>query len=187
MANQVRWHILYALSNSNLHSARIRIHRYHAFSDIPLFIKNHCDLATPDSFDIPGCFNDETMLSSFGTCGLLTSLPFTYEQSAGICVESALTIARQLRNLPTPVALYTDGVLFRTMPTSSCCAMQASYALLTQLCGICVMSQISLVSKGSTVNEERLAEELRHGLEGIIATLKNFAVAFEAVGGMKGE
>lgn len=49
------------------------------------------------------------------------------------------------------------------------------------------MSQISLTSTGNAVSAERLVEELRHGLDGIIAAMEGFAGVFEAIGGMKGQ
>lgn len=122
------------------------------------------------------------------TPSALSAAPtFTPDQSAAICVESALTISRQLQNLPTPNADYAGNVLSCTMPTTSCCAMQASYALLMQFCRLRVMSQIPAAPANSKTSPERLIEELRHGLDGIIAAMEGFAGVFQAISGMTGQ
>ncbi|KAH7014788.1 C6 zinc finger domain protein [Ilyonectria destructans] len=165
-------------------SARIRIHRYHAFSDIPLFGKNHCDLTPSNILNV----STSDLVSMSDTASALLPAPtFTCDQSAAICVESALTISRQLQNLPAPNADYAGNVLSCTMPTTSCCAMQASYALLMQFCRLRVMSQIPVVPPSSKTSAERLSEELRHGLDGIIAAMEGFAGVFQAISGMTDE
>ncbi|KAH7141546.1 fungal Zn binuclear cluster domain-containing protein [Dactylonectria estremocensis] len=165
-------------------SARIRIHRYHAFSDMPLFGNNHCDLTPTDILNVS---SSVTVPITNTASGLLAEPTFTCDQSAGICVESALTISRQLQNLPTPNADYAGDILSQTMPTTSCCAMQASYALLMQFCRLRVMSQIPVISASSGISAERLVEELRHGLDGIIAAMEGFAGVFQAISGMTDE
>jgi hypothetical protein len=102
-------------------------------------------------------------------------------------VESALTIAQQMQNLPFSNAFLAGTEGPRTMPTCTCCAMQASYALLMQLYRLQVSSQAPLVlAGGTTYNTERLVEELHHGLEGIIRVMRDFAGSFEAIDGMRG-
>ncbi len=149
-------------------------------------MKNHCDLISTEKIDFLSSIGSSVDANSLTTYGLLTPPPLTSDQSAGICLESALTIARQLRDLPSPTSFYARGLSPRTMPTCSCCAMQASYALLMQFLKTQVVSEISLMSTGNPSSTERLVEELRHALEGIIFILNDFAVAFEAISGMRG-
>jgi hypothetical protein len=117
---------------------------------------------------------------------MLQSPPFTYDQSTEICVASALTIARQLQRLPIP--RISGGVISpRAMPTCTCCAMQASYVLLMQFYKLHATPHTPRISAGDlSVDTERLIDELRHGLEDIIATMNNFATSFEAIAGMRG-
>ena len=64
--------------------------------------------------------------------------------------------------------------------------MQATYTMLMQLCKLRVMKQISPAREDILASTERLVEELRHGLEGIIVAMTDFASSFEAIGGMRG-
>ena len=65
--------------------------------------------------------------------------------------------------------------------------MQATYAMLMQLCELRATNQISPTLVGISTSTERLVEELRHGLEEIIVAMTDFASSFEAIGGMRGQ
>ncbi|KAL7784543.1 hypothetical protein V8C37DRAFT_413360 [Trichoderma ceciliae] len=174
------------LSRIRLSSTRIRIHRFQAFSDTPLFRENHCDLKTPNILDTSANITNDKG-ASITAYNKLQSSPFTYDQSTDICVASALTIARQLQRLPFPGT--SIGVTSpRAMPTCTCCAMQASYVLLMQFYKLhAVWHPPPLLSGDSPLDTDRLVDELRHGLEDIITAMNNFAVAFEAIAGMRDE
>ncbi|KAL7942059.1 hypothetical protein V8C42DRAFT_333478 [Trichoderma barbatum] len=177
--------VLRRLSRIRLSSARIRLHRFQAFSDTPLFSENHCDLTTPSNLNTPASISTDTRANIAYT--LLQSPTFTYDQSTEICVASALTIARQLQRLPSPRA--SAGLVSpRAMPTCTCCAMQASYVLLMQFYKLHATPQAPRILSGDpSVDTERLVDELRHGLEDIIAAMNNFATSFEAIAGMRDE
>ncbi|UKZ78299.1 hypothetical protein TrVFT333_006035 [Trichoderma virens FT-333] len=178
--------VMRRLARIRLSSTRIRLHRLQAFSDTPLFSENHCDLTTPNNLNASASTASDTG-ASMGTYSMLQSPPFTYDQSTEICVASALTIARQLQRLPIP--RISGGVIGpRAMPTCTCCAMQASYVLLMQFYKLHATPHAPRISAGDlSVDTERLIDELRHGLEDIIATMNNFATSFEAIAGMRDE
>ncbi|KAL6861963.1 hypothetical protein J3F83DRAFT_746297 [Trichoderma novae-zelandiae] len=178
--------VMRRLSRIRLSSTRIRLHRFQAFSDTPLFSENHCDLRTPNTHHASATLTHEPE-ASITTYNMLQSPPFTYDQSTEICVASALTIARQLQRLPSP-RTSTGAPSPRAMPTCTCCAMQASYVLLMQFYKLHATSQVGrTVLRDLPVDTERLVAELRHGLEDILAAMNNFATAFEAIAGMRDE
>lgn len=111
-------------------SARIKLHRYSAFSDIPVFTKRYCDLKqAPSNLDLgfvddlvqwlTSCACDQSQpqppdssnlpsTPSSSTDHLTdpvnpTTLPFTKHESSLLCLTSALTIARAFESLPYPV------------------------------------------------------------------------------------
>ncbi len=131
-------------------------------------------------------FSYDTTAIDVPPAALFVLPPFTHDQSAGICVESALAIARQLQGLAgTPRG---DAMIHFTMPTSSCCAMHASYILLMQFHKLSILSQASSVIRdGADPGTERQIEELRHALKDIISTMNTSALTFEAIGRMKGQ
>ncbi|KAL6695507.1 hypothetical protein J3F84DRAFT_374555 [Trichoderma pleuroticola] len=177
--------VMRRLSQIRLSSTRIRLHRFQAFSDTPLFTENHCDLTVPNTLNTCSSITSDAE-ASIAAYAVLQSPPFTYDRSTEICVASALTIARQLQRLPTPKT--SDGVMNRAMPTCTCCAMQASYVLLMQFYKLRAMPHAARISSGDlSVDTERLIDELRHGLEDIVGAMNNFATCFEAIAGMRDE
>ncbi|OAA41299.1 Fungal Zn binuclear cluster domain containing protein [Metarhizium rileyi] len=156
-------------------SARIRLHRYHAFSDIPLFSMNHCDLTSPDF--VPDAENVVPRTNP------LESSPFTFDEAAEVCVESALEVSRQLKKLPYPDKALT-AVPARMTPTILCCAMHASYVMMMQFYRLYLRHQQDAGDMMATSYERRV-DELRHALQDVIATLDGFANVLEAIRGMK--
>lgn len=76
----------------------------------------------------------------------------------------------------------------RTMPTFACCAMQSAYALLMLLYKVYVAkADGSMGVKGVDGRVLDHVEKLREGLAGVAAALENWAGAFEAIDGMRGE
>jgi hypothetical protein len=184
-----------------LHSARIKLHRYQAFNDTPLFTKKHCDLqaaprngelicpeitsqgknalSTPESsfFSSPASHISEDSLQ-----------PSTHNQSVKICLQSAIAISKAFEDLPFPCPIQSDqfdlrnlNMLSRTMPAFACCAMQGSYVLLMT----CL--------KGWRMDDEpdnsddSSSRVLQKGLGRILSALDNYSVAFEALQGMTSE
>ncbi|KKZ67932.1 hypothetical protein EMCG_06463 [[Emmonsia] crescens] len=228
------------ISLIKLSSAHIKIHRFRAFLDIPIFIKKHCDLTCvsigylgteadaqgssklccsyTNLYDIPTAPPSGQSPSSCSTMsdisGATTSsstwvnedaFPFTNHESTEICLNSALTIAHMFRSLPYPNPTYENkdllnisprpqspsddptSVFPRTMPSFACCAMQSSYAMLMLYYKSRVVDQSSN-AEGSPLNgSEELADELQYGLECVIAAVRNYSVAFEALDGMRDE
>lgn len=72
----------------------------------------------------------------------------------------------------------------RTMPSFACCAMQSAYALL-----MVYHKTKSMYPENDTTNllVGNLLVGLQQGLGSISATLENYAAAFEALSGMRGE
>ncbi|KAF5876261.1 putative c6 zinc finger domain-containing protein [Botrytis fragariae] len=111
------------MTRIKLNSARIKIHRYCAFSDMPVFTKKHCDLSstTPSVGQNPGtacgCSNNLQQATATLTLspGILNSplpddssvfdspiLPFSGRFSSKVCMQSAFNIAQSFRALPFP-------------------------------------------------------------------------------------
>ncbi|KAH2930551.1 hypothetical protein KXW45_006210, partial [Aspergillus fumigatus] len=240
-------HSIRAIARIKLSSAQIKIHRFRAFSDIPLFIKKHCDLtaANPnniitgdsaskvskeqdgmanlsfccsnmDSFRPPPSTSSDCT-GSASSSGSVTSdyhsmipfsftsgFPYSSQHSAKVCLKASLTISRMFPSLPLPQPLYSSSgsntpnqglpsspqkQLPRTMPSFACCLMQGSYALLMIYYKATVEKQMSPDYGNESTNSAsyRLIQEIRQGLERVIETVKNYAIAFEALDGMRDE
>jgi len=118
---------LRAIGRIKLNSARIKLHRYSAFMDIPIFTEKHCDLkAVRLDQGTHNVSNHESHES--GTCGCGDMLqqateglsnstmqdaplptlirdpraPFTSAFSANICRRAALNIAQSFETIPYP-------------------------------------------------------------------------------------
>ncbi|PYH44601.1 uncharacterized protein BP01DRAFT_298324 [Aspergillus saccharolyticus JOP 1030-1] len=226
-----------AISRIKLSSAQIKIHRFRAFSDIPIFIRKHCDLsaattnhpvladtvkspATQDGITQVGCScssldmfqpasSEYTPSSASSTSSDFSSLPqysftngfpYSSQHSAKICLRASLLISQMFHCLPIPQPLYDDrqsgqglqllpNPLPRTMPSFACCLMQGSYAMLMIFYKARVEKQMTPDYGGSNMTSpsDRLIEEIRQGLKRIIATAINYAIAFEALDGMRDE
>ncbi|KAI0433643.1 hypothetical protein F5Y09DRAFT_338459 [Xylaria sp. FL1042] len=122
-------------------------------------------------------------------------LPFSRHESTRICLKSALNIAAAFDAMPYPNPTGQFGetpsylgprstfITPRTMPSFACCAMQCSYALLM------VKDRTESIYPKSNGNGNVLVDNLRdrlqQGLLSVLATLENYATAFEALGGMR--
>ncbi|KAI1321920.1 C6 zinc finger domain-containing protein [Xylariaceae sp. FL0255] len=121
--------------------------------------------------------------------------PFSSHESSKICLFSALNIAQGFDLMPYPnpsgqlslsetARSLGSGSTFitpRTMPSFACCAMQCSYALLM----IKNQTENSYPNGANLVYVENLRDRLQQGLFSVLATLENYATAFEALGGMR--
>ncbi|KAL4890223.1 C6 zinc finger domain protein [Aspergillus ambiguus] len=230
-----------AISRIKLSSAQIKTHRFRAFSDIPIFIKKHCDLTaanaiandqaknsskaqagitniqcgcgglepfqqqqpscefTPSSTSASSTSSEYQSMSQYSFTG---GFPYSSQHSAKVCLRASLLISRMFASLPLPQPIYDanktqQGLqllqhpiqLPRTMPSFACCLMQGSYAMLMIYYKARVEKQMSPDAGNKDANDpsSRLIEELRQGLERIIATVSNYAIAFEALDGMRDE
>jgi hypothetical protein len=72
----------------------------------------------------------------------------------------------------------------RLMPSLACCAMQCTYTL------VMVHNRMELTNSGKRAVSplvENLTMRLQMGLMSISTIFENYATAFEAIGGMRGE
>lgn len=127
-----------------------------------------------------------------------SGFPYSPQHSAKVCVRAALVISRMFESLPFPRPLpanqnqqqqQLDRPFPRTMPSFACCLMQSSYAMFMIFYKARVAKQLSADENDALAADAtgQLVEELRQGLERIIAALSNYSLAFEALTGMSGE
>ncbi|KAF7592979.1 hypothetical protein BBP40_012215 [Aspergillus hancockii] len=195
---------LLAISCAIIHSARIRLHRFRAFLDHPIFLGEHCGLKSINIFDY---WSSSHRLSPSRVVKINSIFPFSEEQSAAICLKSSLTVSRIFRNLKPPNLHYTGTAPDKesthgpsasrspgSLPYLACCQMQSFYALImllrkarASLCSGDITACYHLLSQPDPTSEvqdaERLVEELRHALESLIASMKA-DIVFEGVAGM---
>jgi hypothetical protein len=234
-------HSLRGIARIKINSARIKVHRYCAFSDMPVFEKKHCDLAAVPNASSrnrstsPGCACSTTyhstiqaLLDSSNDNPAYTTaatppigceiLPFSSTFSSKVCLRAAFNISRSFQMLPYPSSSSTlttfstppNSLSFnnqmletpvnpatqhpRMMPMFACCAMQASYAMVMLSYKSKNMGFIGGPSQGAPFVDlngniqgqvSQLTRKLEEGLEMVLGALKNYAVAYEALGGMR--
>jgi hypothetical protein len=194
-----------------LNSARIKLHRYEAFLDRPIFTKRHCDLlpvsdgnstiawssccssgiqqpaaATMGNWRFPSPPASETLSNLVNNEMLFSNI-----SSAKICMGAALEISRAFEALPYPnptLAGHTSSTANsaqrhapRTMPAFACCAMQSSYALLM----LCYKSLERRRGSSEALSAPSGLDQLYSGLDRVLNALQNYSVAFEAIDGMR--
>ncbi|KUJ06822.1 uncharacterized protein LY89DRAFT_661403 [Mollisia scopiformis] len=197
---------------------RIKLHRYCAFSDVPVFSKKHCDLRSSSEVSSPGpgtgtpsapncgCSNTfhnlptaadlsspiSTVSSPSMNCALL---PYSSKYSAKMCLKSAMNIAHSFRTLPYPQPIRPNDPLSffpemridsnapRMIPVFACCAMQSSYALIMLSYKTKAMGFVGDTREESAM---KLLGQLSEGLQMILGAIKNYSIAYEALGGMSG-
>jgi hypothetical protein len=199
----------------SLHSARIKLHRYSAFSDLPVFTKPYCDLKqAPTNFDmsfvedlaewLTSCACDgQSQASSNITldqspssepselCCKDTSaksvlLPFSKHESSRICLASALNIAQAFEALPYPP---TDNGNRASNSVPRTLPSFACCAMQGAYALLMVCNQAWAMQTGAmpaTQHPQRLLAQCEQGLYSILNTLDNYATAFEAIRGMRG-
>jgi len=137
----------------------------------------------------PCCAQTETKKKSI-------TLPFSKHESSRLCLAAALNIAKAFEALPYPppeanplsqhpssLSSSTTTATPRTLPSFACCAMQAAYALLM------VCNQAWAMQTGAmpaTHHPRKLLAQCEQGLYSLLSTLDNYALAFEAIRGMRG-
>ncbi|KAF4160258.1 hypothetical protein CNMCM8927_008781 [Aspergillus lentulus] len=180
------------------HTARVKLHRYRAFSDIPIFLEKHCDL---DFLKLDGFPSQTASLPA--QSDLDSIFPFTQNESSVICLKSSLAISRALAGLPLSVYLplrtepriSSDTTGYTgSLPFFKCAAMQASYvlymlvhrvraALSSKRLSVCypLLNHPEPVTEVQDAN--RLIEELRNGAHSMIVCMKRDLI-FEGISGM---
>ncbi|BCS05804.1 hypothetical protein ALUC_10185S [Aspergillus luchuensis] len=208
----VALHTIRHIAEIKLHSARIKTHRFCAFQDIPVFRKRHCDLdaaAGPRCCRVqvaeasrPPTSSPDSFLSSVLSEPAAIDFPFSAHASSKICLHAALNIVSLLDSLPYPnptneIPLTNPPYLSRNsrveiprmMPTFACCAMQSSYAMIM----LCLKARAMREPVGNdlTTSSSRslggFLDELRQSLRQVSKALGNYAIAFEALNGMRDE
>ncbi|OJJ65766.1 hypothetical protein ASPBRDRAFT_189757 [Aspergillus brasiliensis CBS 101740] len=187
---------LWVIAIQFVHTARIKLHRFNAFADKPLFLDKHCDLTTFGLDDLAGCPSTASSPSDNFILNASPALPFTARSSARICLKSALVICRIARTMPAPNARFSElstaagtdtagplrGSYPRSLPYLACAGMQACYVLLmlVRLVRACVALDdlggcwglLDSPEPGTEVQEaERVMEEMRNGIAAVRASL----------------
>ncbi|PYH85783.1 hypothetical protein BO82DRAFT_139919 [Aspergillus uvarum CBS 121591] len=193
------------IASALIHSARIKLHRFRAFSDIPIFLEKHCDLS---SLRIDGSASQE--FSSVTATEIDSFFPFSKDESCMICLKSSLAVARAFKDVPSPysptsrstdlenasmttLAPVQDGY-YGSLPYFKCAAMQASYvlymlvhriraALSSRRLSICY-PLLNCPEAGTEIQDaHRLIEELRNGAHSLILSMKRDLV-YEGIASM---
>lgn len=173
-----------------------------------MFTKKHCDLKPNHGNAGPGCscsslFNSSQHQSHHTTNGNMfrpqadittTPFPVDNDTSASIAYRCALNIANSFSKLPFPTPNYhveprnripnrpTSKMLPRMMPIFSCCAMQSSYVII-----MFYHRTMSLTGGHDHATETRFLRQLAHEMNHVLDALKNYSIAYEAIGGMPGK
>lgn len=198
-----------------LNSARIKLHRYRAFRNVPIFTRRHCDLErvtetattqlaccssmqqSPQSASDSIARSLSPSSSSFNT-GLLTpeEVPCRDDLfSARMCMRAALSLSRAFDALPYPNPTGTDSTSLPTFLSSRSCTpaprtMPAFACCSMQgsyaLLMLCRKSQERNKNAPSDPASLLGLEELRVALQRILGALQNYSLAYEALGGMRG-
>ncbi|PWY69500.1 C6 finger domain protein [Aspergillus heteromorphus CBS 117.55] len=192
-----------AFAEVKLHSARIKLHRYCAFQDVPVVPQqpgldpgyispNDINAASIHKTSSPP--HHPTSLQAYGL-----KFPFSTHTSSAICVHAAINVVTLLDSLPYPNPtrsdasannmpyIYQNCEIPRAMPTLICCATQACYTMLT-LC--CQAKAFNIDSTDSGVGSPSLAglrHELEQSLRLVAKFLTNHAIAFEAIQPLRDE
>jgi hypothetical protein len=198
------------------HSARIKLHRISAFSDLPAFVNKHCDmtalqeaklfpmpvincheLPSPESLADSPTSDDWPAIEATGL--------FSAQGSADICLKSAFVVLRMFRYLTEVLPdrhLQLSGLneldeedkravkasLPLIMPLMACSAMQACYVMIMTLYKVkSTLVAGDTSSDLSFLETERLVEELRYGVRDSLTMLKKYRVEFAHIGAMHEE
>ncbi|OQD66974.1 hypothetical protein PENPOL_c004G01318 [Penicillium polonicum] len=196
-------HNLFLTGRFLIHTARIKLHRFRAFGDYPVFLDKFCDLNSLNSTI------DSAQLSEFPSGfspahleDIDSIFPFTEQESTNICLKSALVLSRVLRNLEWPnpscsemkPSEVTVGCSMptlrhqypRSLPYMACCGMQSCYVLIMLLQKVRASLDAGNFASyyhlpdqepGSEMEDaERLIEELRHGVKSVCEFMSSNAI-----------
>ncbi|GLA36025.1 hypothetical protein AnigIFM63309_001683 [Aspergillus niger] len=184
-----------------LHSARIKLHRYCAFQDVPMFSEQPgLHPISPTNGNIGSSASCVRTLpqrpASIQEFGI--QFPFSAHTSSVICVHAAINLVTLLDSLPFPNPtndvsptnlpyIFQNYEVPRAMPTLISCAMQAGYTMLTLSCKARpFVTQVPELEAGD-FPLAGLRNELEQSLRVVAKFLANHAIAFEAIQGMRDE
>ncbi|KIW17815.1 hypothetical protein PV08_05010 [Exophiala spinifera] len=204
---------LRAQAHIKLNSARIKLHRYNAFRDLPIFTRKHCDLeptdptaprqlgcschsvsptVTPES--IQSGNNSISPADSDPMPKLASEIPFNDLIAAKICMKAALAIGRAFEILPYPnpmqlaPPLYGPSMLSITSMNPAPRTMPAFACCAMQSCytllTLCYRSLERQCVYQRSVATDKGLEGLYAGIGRVLAALQNYSMAFEALNGM---
>ncbi|KZF22343.1 hypothetical protein L228DRAFT_150998 [Xylona heveae TC161] len=193
---------MWLFTRSVINSARLKLHRFRAFSNQPIFLEKHCDLATVKDLAARNTTEDKAEDQGY-------IFPFSKVESLKVCQKSSLASVRIFHSLCFPERnnLWSDVVLVspdetscrsRPIPYFACCAMQTAYAVLILLYTvrnafysrqfIDCQDLFSDPEPGTEAHDaERLIEELQHNLERLLEMMHCCFSWFEGVGSMREE
>jgi hypothetical protein len=126
----------------------------------------------------------------------VTATPFPVDNntSAAIAYKCAVNIANSFSKLPFPKLNYhvesRDGIPNgaasrkppRMMPIFSCCAMQSSYVIIMYY-----HRTMSLIGDHDEGAKTKFLRQLAYEMNHVLDALKNYSIAYEAIGGMPGK
>ncbi|CAK7216668.1 hypothetical protein SBRCBS47491_002906 [Sporothrix bragantina] len=137
--------------------------------------------------------NNTTTITNNNNGTTTVQVPFSSHHSAKICLRSALNIASGFDGLPypNPTGQYGLDIGFlsttspivapRMLPSFVCCAMQGAYVFLS----IYRKTKVLQPSAPSNAYLLSMLLNLQRGLTSILASLENYATAFEALRSMR--
>ncbi|KFY10206.1 hypothetical protein V492_05135 [Pseudogymnoascus sp. VKM F-4246] len=215
---------LRSIGRIKINSSRIKLHRYYAFMNTPIFSKVHCGLpvkpTNTSTLTSNGLYNilahdpssqlqpgqPGSGLSRIDTRGLPISIPSpimdsnlssTVSYSANIAHKAALAIADSMHAIPYPnpsghvdksgfLSTPLSSLPPRSMPSFMCCAVMGAYVL-AMLTYKLRDAQLETSNPDICLALSAYEDALRHGLGHILTGLENYAIAFEAIDGMREE
>ncbi|KAI9934023.1 hypothetical protein MW887_005096 [Aspergillus wentii] len=164
-----------------IHASRLKLHRFRAFMDIPIFLENHCDIP---SINVD---NPELMPSTSRMTELEAVFPFTEQESSVICLKSSLATARIFHNLPNPALcnLAPETTIDRQSPNSVTTLFPPPIPYFAYSGRLCTCYHLlSQPEPGTEVQDaERLMDELRNGVESLVTCMKPIVI-FEGMSDM---
>lgn len=199
-------------SKIKFNSARIKLHRYEAFLDVPVFTKRHCDLQGTSNNSMPpvsccgGGITDQPFSSpifdgmdnwtfaaspasdaSLNTA--MKDLLFSNVASAKMCMAAGLAISRAFEALPHPNSTLT-GSTSRALSQWQAPRTMPAFSCCAMQSGysllmLCHKSRELGRSHGTSSAASGLVE-LYAGLNRVLRALENYSSAFEAIDGMRG-
>lgn len=199
-----------------LSSARIKLHRYRAFHDVPVFTRKHCDLDQTDASTprqlgcachsgslrtspnttFPGQKSVSPALPDAMPTGA-TEIPFNDLPAAKTCMKAALAISRAFETLPhpnpiqLPLPVFPPSMLSITSANQAPRTMPGFACCAMQSCytllTLCYRSLERQCMYQRSVAADKGLEELYAGVGRVLAALQNYSIAFEALNGMTRE
>ncbi|EAW13072.1 uncharacterized protein ACLA_015100 [Aspergillus clavatus NRRL 1] len=152
-------HSVRAIARIKLSSAQIKIHRFRAFSDIPIFIKKHCDLtaANPNSTVSNNSTSkvskeQEGMANISCCCSSLDSFPPTSTSSEYTASASSTSSTSDFHSMPQ--FSFTSGFPYTSQHSAKVCLKAA--LTISRMFPALPMPQPLYISSGSSTPEQDL-------------------------------